>query len=140
MRQSRRWQNLPTSVVASFVLAAFTIQAAGQKDERQVCLAQGEAIYSPGEDHVKAPKLRIERGPLEKPLKSSSQAVLEVLINSAGTICEVRALKAPDRESAKQLAEYVADNFRFTPATRRGRAVPVRFKVVFNAQGRVHTE
>lgn len=54
---------------------------------------------------MKFPNFRIERGTLEKPVKSPSHVVLEVLVNSAGTICEVRALKAPDRETARQMAE-----------------------------------
>ena len=112
----------------------------GQEDSSKPCLAANEPIYTPGEEHVKPPRLRIERGPLEKPLKSSARAVFEVVINSAGSICDVRALKAPDRDTAQQLAEDIADNFRFTPATRKGKPVAVRFKVVFDVQGKVGTE
>ncbi len=114
--------------------------ALAQSDGAKPCLAQDEIIYMPGQEHVKAPKLRIERGSLEQPLRSSSRAVFEVVINSVGTICEVRALKAPDRETAQKLAEHIADSFRFSPAIRKGKPVAARFRVIFHVQGTVETE
>ena len=134
---SKCWNNIAFIATILLVMIQSVI---GQADSSKLCLAANEPIYTPGEDHVQAPRLRIERGPLEKPLKSSSRAVFEVVINSAGTICEIRALKAPDRETAQQLAEVISDNFRFRPATRRGKPVAARFKVIFNVQGKVETE
>ena len=122
------------------LLVASALPVPAQTGSSKPCLAQSEQIYTPGEDHVKPPKLRIERGPLEKPLKSTSRVVLEVVINSAGKICEVRALKTPDRETAQQLEEHVADNFLFSPATRKGEPVASWFRVVFNVGGNVTTQ
>ena len=100
----------------------------------QPCLAAGETVYHPGEDHVKPPELHRERlGPDNKGrIRPNSRVSLELTVNSIGNICEVRALKAPSREEAQAVAEYVADNFRFKPATRRGKPVAVRFQVQFD--------
>jgi hypothetical protein len=122
------------------VILTLRLQATCQTDKSQPCLASDEVIYTPGEDHVKAPTLRMERRALDPPLNPSFHAVLEVVINSAGTICEVRALKAPDRDTAQKLAEDVADNFRFSPASRRGKPVAARFKIIFNLKGQVSTQ
>lgn len=122
------------------VLAMFALPMTGQTDKPESCIAQGELIYTPGEDNVKPPKLRVERAQMDHPSKVNSSVILEILLNPMGKICEVQALKAPDRDSARQFAENVADNFRFTPATRKGVPVAVRFKVVFNAQGGIETK
>jgi hypothetical protein len=66
------------------------------------CVASGETVYHPGEDHVKPPELHRERlGPDNKGrIRPNSRVSLELTVNSIGAICEVRALKAPTREKA----------------------------------------
>jgi hypothetical protein len=106
----------------------------GAQSTEQPCIAKDETIYTPGEDHVKLPALRRERiGPDNKGrIRPNSHVALELTVNASGDICEVRALKAPSREEATAVAEYVADSFRFKPATRNGKPVAVRFQVLFN--------
>jgi hypothetical protein len=140
VRQANKKRGIRLFLVVCGVLVIFAFPMAGQTGKSESCIAQGELIYTPGEDYVKPPKLQIERAQIDRPSKLNSPVVLEVLLNPIGKICEVRALKAPDRDSAKQFAENVVDNFRFTPATRKGSPVAVRFKVVFNAQGGVETQ
>ena len=103
------------------------------KPAEEPCIAKDETIYRPGEDHVKPPQIRQERkGPDNKgEIRPNSRVSLELIVNSSGDICEVRALNAPSREEARVVAEYVADNFRFKPATRNGKPVAVRFQVLF---------
>jgi hypothetical protein len=62
--------------------------------------------------------------------------VFEIIINSAGRICEIHVVKAPDRETARQLAEHVADYFRFSPATLEGKPVAARLRLVFDEKGK----
>ena len=98
------------------------------------CVAKGEPIYSPGEDHVKAPELHRERkGPddAKRAIRPNSNVSLELVVGATGDICEIRALKAPSRDEAQAVAEYIADNFRFKPATRKAKPVAVHFQVLF---------
>ena len=107
--------------------------------EETHCLSSKEPIYLAGQDHVKLPQLRMERRSPDTPLRTQSPIVLSVVNNSKGQSCEIRVLTAPDVETGRALAEFVADNFRFTPATRKGKPVAVRFRIVFE-NGRVHGE
>jgi hypothetical protein len=96
---------------------------------------QHEPIYTPGTDGVKPPTVRVEHTPVDKPVKFDFPVVLDLTISTLGNLCEIHVLQARDQESAKQIANYVAQNFRFSPATRKGKPVAVRFKVVFNSRG-----
>ena len=125
-------------VMWASVVAAVTLPTVSQTDDPHVCLAQGATIYSPAEDHIKTPKFQIVQG-LEKPMKVSSPAVFDVLINPRGRICDIHVIKAPDRETARQLGHYIGDYFRFNPATREGKPVAARVRVVFDTQGKVST-
>lgn len=121
------------SLFAILVLLNFVAvtQDASKLDEHP-CIGRDETIYHPGEDHVKAPELHRERlGPDNKGIRPNSHVMLEVTVNATGAICEVRALKAPSRQEAQTVSEYVADNFKFKPATRHGKPVAVRFQVEF---------
>jgi hypothetical protein len=112
--------------------------ASGQVEKPSPCLDEGETIYSPGKAGVKDPKLQMERQSPDAPITVRYPIVLELIINSAGKICDIHVLKATDPETAKRLIEHVTDNFRFTPATRKGKPVAARFTVVFNPPGRQH--
>lgn len=80
------------------------------------------------------PKLRMERKSPDQRVNLSSPVVVELIVNAAGKICEARTLQAPDKESGDHFVEYIIDNFRFRPATRRGRAIAVRFQVKFQGK------
>jgi hypothetical protein len=120
--------------VLTAALATTTRAQEASEPQERLCIAKNETIYTPGEDHVKAPELNRERiGPDDKGrIRPNSRVLLEVTVNSAGDICLARALKAPTREEATAVAEYVADNFRFRPAMRHGKPVAVRLQVRFD--------
>jgi hypothetical protein len=101
---------------------------------------QSEPIYIPGTDGVKPPKLHVEHTPVDKPVKFDFPLVLDLTISARGKFCEIHVLQAPDQESAKQIADYVSENFRFSPATRKGKPVAARFKLVFGSQSGLHPE
>jgi len=105
-----------------------------QPTSQPPCITKDEPVYTPGEDHVKFPEVQMESHHPDNPgaIKPGSRASFELLINSRGQICEVKALRAPNREEATELANFVADNFRFKPATRKGKPVAVRFVTTFN--------
>jgi len=109
----------------------------GQAEETIPC--PDSPVYVAGQDHVTLPQLRMERRSPDAPVKTQFPVVLSVTNNIKGQSCEIRVLKAPDVETGRQLAEFVADNFRFTPATRKGKPVAVRFRIVFE-NGHVHGE
>ncbi len=118
------------------VLVTLAFSAIGQTDSSHVCLARGATIYSPAEDHIKTPKLQIVQGS-EKPIKSTSPVVFDAVINSTGRICDIHVVKAPDRETARQLGHYVGDYFRFSPATLEGKPVAARLRLVFDEKGKL---
>lgn len=101
--------------------------------ESSPCFASGEMVYDLKPD-IRPPKLRMERKSPDGSVSLSSPVVLELTVNAAGKICDAKALAAPDQQSAKHFVEYVTDNFRFSPATRKGRPVAVRFQVKFQAK------
>ena len=111
--------------------------AHGQRHSSPVCVPQGAAIYSPGEDHVKAPKLRIVRLAVEQPLTFKRSVMSDVLVNSEGRICDIHIINAPDRETALQVGTYIGEHFRFSPATRDGKSVAVLVRVVVDNAGEV---
>jgi hypothetical protein len=122
---------------ALFVLSfsAAQVQAQeGQQSPEPSCIAKDEPIYTPGEDHVKFPEVQMASHHPDNPnaIKPGTRASFDLLINSSGQICTVKALRAPNREEAIELANFVADNFRFKPATRKGKPVAVRFVTIFN--------
>src|ERR1700731_904779 len=100
--RSSRWRRA-AFLATCYGLAVSTLPAAGQIDSSQSCLAHGATVYSPGDDHVKAPKFQVLHGPREEPVRVTSRVVFDIIINSAGRICEIHVVKAPDRETARQL-------------------------------------
>ena len=120
-------------------IAVLTIATVGQTGGSQECVAQGALIYSPGQDHVKAPRLEVMHPLSGKPANPASRVVFDVVINSAGRICEIHVVNAPDHETARRFGHYVGDNFRFSPAMRQGKPVAARFRIVFDAAGKVST-
>jgi len=121
LKEDRRIRNLRLglSMAAYSVVLAITCPVMAQIDKSTPCITDGESIFAPGEDHVKPPKLQIEHPPLDKPVKLNSQVVLEVLINSAGTICEVRALKALTKNQQRNLQNKWRTIFAFVPQLAR---------------------
>jgi hypothetical protein len=140
VRQLGRRMTFGSSLAACLVLIALPFASFGQTNKAESCPIQGEQIYIPGADSVKPPRLQVERTPLDKPIKMKSRLVLQLTVSAMGKICEIQVLETTDEESAKQVASYVADNFRFRPATRRGKPVAARFKVVFGSEERTRPE
>jgi hypothetical protein len=120
-------------VAMSVMLFAASVRPIFAQTSSQPCLAGDEAIYAPGRDGVEPPKLRGERAKPDNPIKLSSPVILELTLNSLGRICEIHVVRAGqrDQESARHLVQYVSDNFRFSPATRKKQPVAVRFEVTF---------
>ena len=90
------------------------------------CIAADEAVYRPVADGVKPPQppqpdknknAPDMRGPFS----------MEVIVNSQGRVCDARVFNAKDQISAEKAARYIADHWTFTPATRRGKPVAVKF-------------
>lgn len=123
--------------VGTYVLLGLgSLLAQAQTHNSSACVAQGAAIYTVGEDHVKPPKVHnLHVVGVELPTITSN-VICEVLINSVGRICDVRIIKAPDRQTAFQVGKYIGENFRFTPATREGKSVAARVPIVFDTSGK----
>jgi hypothetical protein len=119
---------------------ALPIPVESQFDSSRSCIAEGTTIYSPGDARVKGPKFQSELAWVERPPKVSSRVVFEVLVNSAGRICDVHIIKAPDRETALRVGHYVGDHLRFTPASLKGKPVAARLKLVLDEHGTVRVE
>lgn len=126
----------PFNVATYVLLGLGSFLAQAQTHNSSVCLAQGAAIYTVGEDHVKPPKIHnLHVVGVELPTITSN-VICEVLINSEGRICNVRIIKAPDRQTAFQVGNYIGENFRFTPATREGKSVAARVPIVLDTSGK----
>lgn len=108
-------------------------------DSSRSCIAEDTKIYSGGEPGIKGAKL-LEPVPLERPPRIKSRVVFEVLVNSAGRICDVHIITAPDRDTAFRVGRYVGENLHFTPARFEGKPVAARLKLVLDEHGRVSTE
>jgi hypothetical protein len=129
----------PFNVATYVLLGLGSVLAQGRTHNSAVCVSQGEAIYTVGEDHVKPPKLHIEQSERVRLPKITSNVICEVLINSEGRICDIRIIKAPDRQTARQVGMYIGENFRFTAATREGKSVAAKVPIVFDSSGKFST-
>lgn len=62
--------------------------------------------------------------------------LLEMLVNSSGQVCSVRIVKSSDKssdqESARKIAQFISEKWKFNPAMRDGKPVAVAFQVNFN--------
>jgi hypothetical protein len=96
------------------------------------CVAPGEKIYQPGIDHVKPPEFMSVPKKVSEPPSTRRQVTLEVLLNSHGTICEVHIMRSTNVENSRKVAENVAQNSKFNPATRYGKPVAIKFLMNFN--------
>jgi len=98
------------------------------------CIGKDEEIYIPGKDNVKLPqRQKDKKGGTPVEVKGNTQ--LELLVNAEGRICNVRVTKASDPLSANQISRYVAENWKFTPATGQDKPVAVRLTVNFSRNG-----
>lgn len=95
------------------------------------CMASSEPVYVPGVRGVKPPQPQPNkqdktapdlRGPLS----------LELLVNTEGRVCDARVLTAKDGLSAEKAAKYISQNWTFTPATKKGKPVAVKFRMTFS--------
>ncbi|HEX3322694.1 MAG TPA: energy transducer TonB [Terriglobales bacterium] len=121
-------------VVAATALLFLPLAAQDSKPaEKPSCIATTETVYQPGKDGVQPPQP-------PSPLKSKNVPTvrgpvsLELLINSEGRPCEVHVVSARDTSNAAALAEYISEHWTFKPATRKGKAVAVRFLMNWNFQ------
>jgi Gram-negative bacterial TonB protein C-terminal len=121
-------------MIFSILLFAASLAAAqeGNPPKSEPCVAPGETIYQPGIDHVKPPELIPEHKKGNEPSPSRRQVTLEVLLNSQGAVCEVHIMRTSNVENAKKVADDVAQNFKFKPATRYNKAVAVKMLMNFN--------
>ena len=108
----------------------------GNSPKHEPCFAPGETIYEPGIDHVKPPELLQQQRKGSAPDPSRRQVTLQLLLNSQGVVCEVRILRmtSAKAEAAKQLANNVAQNSKFKPATRYNKPVAVKMLMNFNLE------
>lgn len=130
---------ITTPLLSWLFFAAFLkpIPVESQSDGSRACIPAGTTIYSAADAGVKGPKLQSEVAFGERPPKVSFPVVFEVLINSAGRICDVHIINAPDREAAFRVGRYVGDHFRFTPASLKGKPIAARLTLVLDQRGRV---
>ena len=94
------------------------------------CVTPSETVYHPGVDGVKPPQPQSSKKHRTEP-EVHDAVSLELLVNSEGQVCDARVLRAKDRVSAEKVANYVSENWIFTPATKQGKPVAVRFTVNF---------
>jgi len=66
------------------------------------------------------------------PEKVKGHFILEIVVNSEGRLCQVHLRKASDNAAGMQLATYIAEHWKFKPATLDGKAVAVKIIVNFN--------
>jgi hypothetical protein len=126
--------------VATYVLLGWgSLLAQAQNHNSAECVSQGAAIYTVGEDHVKPPKIHIVHSERERLPATTSSVICEVLINSEGRICDIRIIKAPDRQTARQVGMYIGENLRFSAATREGKSVAAKVPIVFDSSGKFTT-
>jgi len=129
----------PSLTLAVLILSTHLGAVRSESDRSAICLAEGEHIYSSTDNEVKMPKLHIEESK-RREVSPKSPVEFEIILNPAGRLCEIHVLKAPDRDTAKQLAYRVGDYFRFSPATRKGKPVAIRFRIVFESDGHLSVE
>jgi len=126
----------PFRVATYFLLGLGSFLAQAQTRDLAVCVSQGETIYTVGGDHVEPPKIHnLHVEGVELP-KTTSNVICEVLINSKGRICDIRIIKAPDRQTAFQVGRYIGENFRFAPVTHEGKSVAAKVRIVFDSSGK----
>jgi TonB family protein len=95
------------------------------------CVPGGEPIYHAEKDKIKPPKLETKQAE-QSPPQIRGTALLELLVNSEGRLCEVHILKATDHDAAVQVAAYVAKHWKFKPAIHDGKPVAVFFRSNFS--------
>jgi len=94
------------------------------------CVAASETVYAPGEGGIRPPQPLPSNKAKGVP-EGQGHMSFELLVNSEGSVCEVKILQAKDRLSAYKVAKYVEDDWKFEPATKEGEPVAVRFRVNF---------
>jgi Gram-negative bacterial TonB protein C-terminal len=112
--------------------ASLTTAQEGNPTKSEPCVAPGETIYQPGTDHVKPPQLVAQQKKGSASAPSRTQVDLELLLNSQGAVCEVRIVRTSSVEVAKTVADNVAHNFKFKPATRYKKPVAVKMLMHFD--------
>jgi hypothetical protein len=126
----------PLNIATYALLGLGSFLAQAQTHNSAECVSQGETIYTVGEDHVKPPNVQVVNSVGHPLPKITSSVLCEVLINSKGRICDIRIVKAPDRQTARQVGVYIGETFRFTPATRAGKSVAAKVPIVFDSSGK----
>ena len=126
----------PRSLIATGIVILFAVSLSGQANTgsaNPACVPEGESVYQPGVDGVKPPQ--------PQPVKDEKTGTdvrapfsLELIVNSEGRVCDTRVLKAKDPVSADKVAQYILANWKFKPATRKGKPVAVKF--IMNWSGR----
>ena len=120
-------------LILTLWLAGYAAAAeGGNPANSDPCVAPGEKIYQPGVDHVTPPKLIPAPKKGSDPPSTPRQVTLEVLLNSQGTICNVHILRSTNVDNPRRVAEKVAQNFKFKPATRFDKPVAVKFLMNFD--------
>lgn len=113
-------------------VASFVAAQEGNPPKPEPCVAAGETIYQPGIDHVEPPELIPQKKKGSALGPSRTQVTLQVLLNSQGIVCDVRISRTTDAEAAKTIANDVAQNFKFKPATRYKKPVAVKMTMNFD--------
>ncbi len=116
-----------------FVVILLAVAATAQPKEPP-CLAKGGRIYRPGQKKVMPPLLTVDQAGREAADAPTARAILELVVNPKGKVCEVHVLRTDDRSADKSIEEYVSKHWHFTPATRDGRPVAIRMQVNFNLE------
>jgi outer membrane biosynthesis protein TonB len=114
------------------ICVVFAATALAQKTKgTKPCIAADEQVYRPGIDGVKPPQMQ----PQEKGTRAvpdiHGPVTLELLVNSEGQICSVKAITAQDPLDGKRAADHVLANWKFRPATQNGTPVAVQLTVNF---------
>ena len=90
------------------------------------CIQAGESVYQPGSDGVHPPQPTPNQNDKTAP-DIRGPFSIELLVNSAGRVCDARVLNAKDRLSAEKAAQYISEHWTFRPGTRQGKPVAVKF-------------
>jgi hypothetical protein len=113
-----------------FALLVTVALAQDPKPSAMPCVADSETVYAPGERGIKPPQPLPSNKAKGAP-EVQGQMSFELLVNSEGSVCEVKILQSKDRLSAYKVAKYIEDDWKFEPATKEGKPVAVRFRVNF---------
>jgi TonB family protein len=113
--------------IAAAVLSS--LSSAAQEPQSKPCIAADERIYKLV-DGVKPPQPQSDKDAKDAP-KRRGHVSFQLVVSAEGHVCSVKVVAASDKSSAEDAANYIAQHWRFKPATKEGKPVAVTFTVQF---------